>query len=166
MILLIKISDYIDKAVKAIVGLLLFAMFFVVVLQVCLRYIFKSPLAWTDEIARYMMTWLVFIGACVASRTNSHLGVTILYDKLGKGMQKILLLIINIMVCAFLILVAVQGIELLKMVKMTRSAVLQFSMAIPYFSVPVGCTLMCLQTIISTIIYICRPNITNERPEK
>lgn len=151
MNILENISKIIDSCVKYFVGLLLFSMFSLVVLQVLLRYIFESPLAWTDETSRYMMTWMIFIGACVASRESTHLGVTIIYDKLGKNLKMFVMTIINICVCVFLILVALQGFYLLNTVKSASSPALQITMAIPYLSVPIGCSLMCFQTIIATI---------------
>lgn len=146
-----KISKTIDSCVRYFIGTVLFAMFSLVVLQVLLRYIFKSPLAWTDELSRYLMTWMIFIGSCVASRECSHLGVTILYDKLSKNPKIFLLFIINICVCVFLILVALQSYYLLDTVKNATSPALQISMALPYISVPIGCLLMCFQTIAATI---------------
>ena len=41
------------------VGLLV-AIGIVMILQVVMRYIFKSPLAWAEEICKYMFVWTVF----------------------------------------------------------------------------------------------------------
>ena len=39
----------------------------VVFAQVVTRYVFHSPLAWSEELARYMFIWLVWIGAAYAT---------------------------------------------------------------------------------------------------
>ena len=49
---------------SAIVFLLL--MLGAVALQVVARYVFFSPPAWTEELARYAMVWAGFLGATVS----------------------------------------------------------------------------------------------------
>lgn len=146
-----KMSRMLDCVIRCFIGTTLFMMFSLVVLQVLLRYIFKSPLAWTDEASRYLMTWMIFIGASVASREGSHLGVTILSGKLTGNAKIFFQTIINLVACAFLLLIVVQGYYLLETVKNASSPALQISMAIPYACVPIGCFLMCMQTIVATI---------------
>lgn len=146
-----RISYSVDKLVRLFIGLVLFIMLLLVVLQVFLRYVFHMPLAWTDEISRYLMTWLVFIGASAASREGSHIGVTIFFDKFGSAVRKAIGLLINIAICGFLGIVIYQSFFLLKTVKITGSPVLQMSMAIPYASVFIGCVLVLFQTLISSL---------------
>ena len=50
---------------------LLLAMLFAVALQVVARYIFFSPPAWTEELARYCMVWAGFLGATVSFYKNA-----------------------------------------------------------------------------------------------
>ena len=152
MSLLEKIGAYLNKVVSYFVGALLFMMFTLVVLQVLLRYIFQAPLAWTDEAARYLMTWMIFVGACVSSYECSHLGVTILFDKTHGMTRLILATLINICVCIFLFLITIQGYSILSIVKNASSPALQMSMAVPYLCVPIGSGLMLFQTILSSIL--------------
>ena len=146
-----KISLYLDKFVRILICLILFLMLFLVVTQVFLRYVFEMPLAWTDEVSRYLMTWLVFIGASVASKEASHLGVTILYEKFNIKTKTFLTIFMNIAICVFLVFVIVHGYSLLMAIKKAKSPVLQISMAIPYTSVFIGSILMIFQTLVSTL---------------
>jgi TRAP-type transport system small permease protein len=43
-----------------------------VVLQVCLRYVFKAPLFGLEELSRFFGVWLYFIGAIIGTRLDSH----------------------------------------------------------------------------------------------
>ena len=56
----------------------IFACMFV---QVILRYVFDSPLTWSEELARYLMIWCAFLGWVIASRHDSHLAMTFVLDK-------------------------------------------------------------------------------------
>jgi TRAP-type C4-dicarboxylate transport system permease small subunit len=151
MNILEKMSLFIDKIVRLFIGCVLFVMLFLVVTQVLLRYIFHMPLAWTDEVSRYLMTWLVFIGSCVASRECSHLGVTIIFDKMNSRVKAYLTLLINVLVCGFLGLVVYQSYFLLEAIRIVKSPVLQISMSIPYASVFIGCILIFFQTMVATL---------------
>ena len=51
------------------------ALAFIVFLQFFTRYILNDSLAWTEEIARYGLMWLVFIGGAVVTRKQgAHRG--------------------------------------------------------------------------------------------
>lgn len=69
---------------RAITCLLLVAVFAVVMLQVVTRYVFGSPLAWTEEIARFLLVWLTFVGAGYVTSRRLHIVVDVLVAKLGK----------------------------------------------------------------------------------
>jgi C4-dicarboxylate transporter DctQ subunit len=50
-------------------------MIIVVFLQVFFRYVVHYSLPWSEELARYLMTWVVFIGAAMGAREGVHIGV-------------------------------------------------------------------------------------------
>ncbi len=55
-----------------------------VILQVFYRYILNHSLFWSEELARYLLVWLTFIGATVAYRRNMHPGVDFLFKRLDR----------------------------------------------------------------------------------
>ena len=75
----------------------------VVFAQVVTRYIFKSPLAWSEELARYMFIWLVWIGAAYATKMRKNITIDIVSSKL-KGNMKLISEIINFVLFAALML--------------------------------------------------------------
>jgi len=60
-----------------------FALFWVlttvVFLQFFTRYVLNDSLTWTEEVARYLLIVITFIGAGIAVRRNSHIYVEMLY---------------------------------------------------------------------------------------
>ena len=40
------------------------------------RYVFDSPIIWTDELATFLFLWLSMIGAVVAVRRDGHMRLT------------------------------------------------------------------------------------------
>ncbi len=57
---------------------LFWALAFIVFLQFFTRYILNDSLAWTEEIARYGLMWLAFIGGAVVTRKKTHIAVELL----------------------------------------------------------------------------------------
>ena len=52
---------------------LLVAMVGVVSVQIVYRYVLGNPLIWTEEIARLLFVWVVFLGSAYAATSSSHL---------------------------------------------------------------------------------------------
>ena len=57
---------------------LFWALAFIVFLQFFTRYFLNDSLSWTEEIARYGLMWLAFIGGAVVTRKKTHIAVELL----------------------------------------------------------------------------------------
>ena len=55
-----------------------------VILQVFCRYVLNHSLFWSEELARYLLVWLTFIGATVAYHRNMHPGVDLVFKRLDR----------------------------------------------------------------------------------
>ena len=55
----------------------------VVFLQFFTRYVLNSSLGWTEEIARYLLIVVTFLGAAMAVRKRSHIAVEFCYRYFG-----------------------------------------------------------------------------------
>ena len=57
--------------------------------NVALRYLANSGISATEELALYMLIWLVYMGAILAFAENSHISVDLLSKKLSPVAQKV-----------------------------------------------------------------------------
>lgn len=55
--------------------------------QVFWRYVLDSPLTWTDELARFALVWLTFIGAGLVQVADEHIAVRLLVTKVSRRAQ-------------------------------------------------------------------------------
>ncbi len=58
-------------------------------IQVAARYIFNVSFGWAEEFPLFVFLWVCFIAAASAYRQNSHLGISLVFDRLPKGFRKV-----------------------------------------------------------------------------
>ena len=63
------------RALEVLLGLLLLGMVIMVFGNVVLRYAFNSGIVVSEELSRFFFIWLTFIGAVLATRDGTHLGM-------------------------------------------------------------------------------------------
>ena len=79
-----RIVDRSFKVVEALLAALLLGMVVMVFGNVVLRYVFDSGIDVSEELARIFFVWLTFIGAIVAMRDGTHLGVDTVVSRLSR----------------------------------------------------------------------------------
>src|SRR5215204_7220579 len=65
---------------------------FIVFLQFFTRYVLNDSLSWTEEVARYGLMWVVFIGGAMVTRRNTHIAVELLSNVMKPGAMRAALL--------------------------------------------------------------------------
>jgi TRAP-type transport system small permease protein len=70
--------------VEGLLALLLAAMVVMVFGNVVLRYFFNSGIVVSEELSRFCFVWLTFIGAIVAAREGTHLGMDNVVSRLSR----------------------------------------------------------------------------------
>jgi TRAP-type C4-dicarboxylate transport system permease small subunit len=70
-----RLLDLYCQVLKAAIALCLAVMVVLVFSNVVLRYVFNSGIATSEELSRWLLVWLTFLGAIVALREHAHLGV-------------------------------------------------------------------------------------------
>lgn len=72
------------KGVEALLAALMLAMVLMVFGNVLLRYVFNSGIVQSEELSRFCFVWLTFIGAIVALRDGTHLGMDSVVERLPR----------------------------------------------------------------------------------
>ena len=101
------------RIMKIIVQVILLVMLIVVSLQIFFRYILNQPLAWTEEVARLLFIWMVFLGATLAIKDNTHLKMDYFYDRFPEKIKKAVELLHNILIIGFSVSILISGIQIL-----------------------------------------------------
>ncbi len=107
-------------------------------LQVVFRFVLESPLAWTEELARYSLIWLTFLGAAYAMSLKQHILVeffTNLFPPIGRKIFETLAVIVSM---TFFILMMYQGWQLAMSAMAQTSPVLRIPMGYVYAVIPIS----------------------------
>jgi TRAP-type transport system small permease protein len=121
---------------------------FIVFLQFFTRYVLNDSLAWTEEIARYGLMWVVFIGGAMVTRRNTHIAVELLSNVMKPGpLRATLLAFVDLVKLAFLGLLAFVSWTITERMHQQRMTVFDLPMSYVYGGVVFGCFLMLIRQI-------------------
>ncbi|MET3506338.1 TRAP transporter small permease [Halalkalibacter oceani] len=151
MLTLIKNIDRLNKVIFYIIGIMLIVMSATIAYQVFSRFALGASLSWSEELARYLMAWVVFMGAALAIRKGELIGVEAIVDLSSDNIKKVLKLLVCIVCIAFSIFLIVKGIEMVQVVENQRSPAMRIPMTYVYASIPVSGVLMALNSIVVAI---------------
>src|SRR3954452_21548952 len=88
-----RILDLYCGFLKGVIALCLAVMVVLVFGNVVLRYGFNSGITISEELSRWLLVWLTFLGAVVAVREHAHLGVDTLVRMLPASGKRICFII-------------------------------------------------------------------------
>jgi len=95
------------KVIEAINAVVLLFMFLIVILSMTFRVVIQIPASWTEELAQYTLIFLVFIGSAALMADDGHIQITILADRLGKGIRRIVNVICRLLTLPFIVMFTV-----------------------------------------------------------
>lgn len=84
----IRLTQWVTRALETVIVLCLALMAILVFGNVVLRYAFDSGIAVSEELARLLFVWLIFLGAILASRQHAHIGFDTLVKSLPTKWKK------------------------------------------------------------------------------
>jgi TRAP-type C4-dicarboxylate transport system permease small subunit len=129
---------------------LFWALAFIVFLQFFTRYILNDSLAWTEEIARYGLMWLAFIGGAVVTRKKTHIAVELLGNLMKPSpLRTALFATVDFVTLGFMGLLAWFSISITERMQSQTMTVFDLSMSYVYGGVALGCFLMLFRQIVT-----------------
>lgn len=131
-----------SRAVEGLVILGATTIVSIVTTEVVLRYLFKHSLIFTEELSRYLMVWVVFLGSALAVRDGSHIHINFLTKRFNPRNQAWLRLSAHILTLVFLVFIAVEGIKILPQQLYQMCITINISLFYFYLAIPVGSILM------------------------
>lgn len=137
-----------DKVEGVVSSSCLAGMALIIAVQVFMRYVLQSSLDWSEELARYLFIWSVYVGCSYATQKDRHLEVTILRSFGGPNVAKYVTLIAYVLTIGFCVCTAVWGFQMVDFLAGTgqKTPALEIQMYWVFLSVPVGMSFMAIRT--------------------
>jgi len=148
-----KASDALDNVCTVITVILLGAMTLVTLAQVVFR-IFFTAIIWSEEVTRYMLVWLTFIGAGCVHKRAKHIAITLLQKLFPDNIRKSLEILTQLLCIAVFIVAIYFGFLYMNLMGAQLSPSLRVPMRYMYAAIPVGGSILLLHSV-SWIIQIC-----------
>jgi TRAP-type transport system small permease protein len=146
-------SRSMDKGISYLVAVMLVLMSGTVFGNVICRYFLDASLAWYEEVSRFLLMWIVFLGAVIAYIRGDHLGIDVLLIFLPARPKQVVIVVADLLVLASLVIMF-QGGWLMTQDSL-ESGWVAASVPIPYGYVylvgPISAALMFFQGIIKSV---------------
>ncbi len=97
-------------AEEGIGAILLVIMVSIEFINVVTRYFIHYSMAFTEELAVYLLVWVTLLGTSLAFREGSHMAVTFLYNHMRPSRKKLLYILVNTLSVVFFVLLSYWGI--------------------------------------------------------
>ena len=99
--LLDRVVSWMLAAVRITCIVLATALFAIVVVAVVARYVFGQAVSWTEEVPRYLLIWISFLGAAACVAKREHVGFDILFNALPARVRRLLGAAIGLLILGF-----------------------------------------------------------------
>ncbi len=137
-----------ELAFEDYVTLFLFWLLAVIVFaQVTTRFLLSSPLGWTEEMSRFLLIYVGFLGATIAVRKNTHIYIELVYHFLPTRLAKGLAALVDLLRTVFLVVATYLAWQVTSQLGGQRMSVMPFPMSYIYGVVAFAFALMSLRSV-------------------
>ncbi|MBP1971713.1 TRAP-type C4-dicarboxylate transport system permease small subunit [Virgibacillus natechei] len=141
-----KISYWIDLIVRNLITIFLSVMTVILTVQIIARSVFEGGAVWTDELARFLMIAMIFLGAALAVRDKSHITVSI-FEEWKPSLRKWFAPFQWIAMLLYAGILVKFGLDTLEVVGPQTSSNMVISMGIVYAVLPISAAIMIIHLI-------------------
>lgn len=148
---LFKFSEIINSIIGKILAIILTVMTVLVFWQVLSRFVTGTSLRFSEELARFLMIWLIMLGSAYAQRNDGLISVDILTDIVKGKVRRGLKVVINVISIVFYVILLVYGWYMSQRASIQIAPGTGISMFWPMFSLSVGAFLLIFNSLINIV---------------
>lgn len=145
--LYIRTIDMLNKFFGYALAFIMAFMTIIIFWQVIARYVVGSSLAWSEELSRFLMIFMIMIGASLALRENQLISVEVVPEMLRGRVKKWLTVIVHLISIIFYTVIIMFGWKVALSFGNQIAPGTGISMFFIYLSLPLGGVLLLLNSI-------------------
>jgi TRAP-type C4-dicarboxylate transport system permease small subunit len=143
-----RISDAIDKIARTFLFALAAVETVVIITSVVARYVFNSSFPWSEELARALLTWIVFLGASSALKANEMVAMESIRDQLSDGKLLVVRILTEVAVILFLFAVIYASWRLISLTSRQSFPVTGYPLWLAYVAIPISAAIMIFHLLV------------------
>jgi TRAP-type C4-dicarboxylate transport system permease small subunit len=136
-----------DRAEETLAGALLVIVMAITAYNIVNRYVFQLSAVWAPELAGFLFTWVVFLGASAAARRGMHVSMEAVVDRLSPRARRWILLAGQVILVAFFAHTAWLALRIMISSYSRVSPVLHVPYSYVYASVVISFSLMLARSV-------------------
>lgn len=141
-----KILSILDKIEEYVMYSLLVVMFVTVLAQIVSRYIFNSPLLFTEEISLLSFLWVTMLGTGFCFKHNLNTRITLLIDLFSDRVKGVINIVINTACAGLMCFFFFPALRFTITQSKVTSPTLPIQMSVKYVSFVIACILVLVRT--------------------
>jgi TRAP-type C4-dicarboxylate transport system permease small subunit len=123
---------------------LMASMALLVIANVLARYVFNHSFVWAEELSRYMMIWVGFLGAGLVLRVGAHIAVDVFQDLMPRRAAQAVRVLVLAVLAVSLVSMLWLGVQYVRFAWGQETPVLNWNFGLVYLAIPIGAALMLL----------------------
>jgi TRAP-type C4-dicarboxylate transport system permease small subunit len=145
--ILLRLNRWLVIVILAAMALMVFA-------NVALRFLTDHSILWVEEVSRYLMIWLTFLGAGLVLRYGGHIGIETMQDRLPRAAPALRAVIFVLLLGFFAFMVWI-GTRYAMRTWTQTTPVMEIPVGIVYLAMPIGFALLIVH-----LLLMARPFVT------
>ena len=134
------------------------------------RYVLNNSITWSEEIAKYLMVWMVFVGAPVAMIQSRHIAIEIFPNLFRPRIRALIFLIVNLLIVVTMAFWTYRGFTYtMGGMSQVMSSFDKIPLGVVFASIPFGSCIMMIisfQISLNQILVIIDPEKYEDRKVK
>lgn len=139
-------------------GFLIFIMAFMGVnmfAQVVLRYLFRYPLPFGEELSRYLQIWLMFFGLVFGLRGNTHIRMGLVYDRFPVRLRAFVDFLLDLSVLSALYFVFPGSVDyFVNQLPVRWLGISWMSMGVTAFAIPASFAMLIVYFLVRCVVFV------------
>ena len=139
-------DETLGRVEKFLVAAMLTTMILLAFLQIIMRNVFSSGISWGDPLVRYLVLWVGFIGASLASKEGKHITIEVFsrwFSEHGNRYLKPIPYLVSVFICSLMTFAGWTFVQ--NEAQMGGTSFLEIPVWIPQVIIPITFALMTLR---------------------
>ncbi len=145
-----RLLEWITAGAKTVMLLMTASIFFITTITVFTRYLLDFVPSWSEEVPRYLLVWITYLGAALAVKYKEHISLDVFFNLMPLRARQVGRLLLNGLIFIVATIMVVYGCALISQFKddlMESIPVTNFWL---YLVMPISGTMMILYLVQDT----------------